>query len=228
MVNLKDIKPNPKTALLLAKRELALLVTDSVNLEGIAITLPEVQTLLEGITVGGHKLSDITITQNQAAAWQALFRAVADNSFTVSKTYITSLHAIAAHEEALIAGAFRNGNVTIAGTNYKPPDHNTLDTHFEALCQEMHKIDDIYQKAIFVFLQMARILFFFDVNKRLGRLIMNGILLTAGYPIINVPAKKKLLFNQLMLNFYENSNMQPMQQFMRECLDPNTIQIMST
>ena len=53
-----SITPNKAKALYLAKRQLSELVCDAVNLEGILYTLPEVQTLLDGITVGGHKLSD--------------------------------------------------------------------------------------------------------------------------------------------------------------------------
>ena len=53
-----NMPPNRPKALMLAKRQLSELVYDAVNLEGINMTLPEVQTLLEGITVGGHKLSD--------------------------------------------------------------------------------------------------------------------------------------------------------------------------
>ena len=43
---------------MLAKRQLAEFVCDTVNLEGMNFTLPEIQTLLDGITVGGHKLTD--------------------------------------------------------------------------------------------------------------------------------------------------------------------------
>jgi hypothetical protein len=37
------------------------------NLEGINLTLPEIQTLLDGVTVGGHKVSDQNIALIQAA-----------------------------------------------------------------------------------------------------------------------------------------------------------------
>ncbi len=40
---------------MLARRQLAELVSDAVNLEGIHFTLSEIQTLLEGITVGGTR-----------------------------------------------------------------------------------------------------------------------------------------------------------------------------
>jgi hypothetical protein len=62
------MKPNKNKALMLAKRQLAEFVCDAVNLEGINLTLPEVQTLLDGITVGGHKLGDQQIALNQANA----------------------------------------------------------------------------------------------------------------------------------------------------------------
>ncbi len=54
---------------MLAKREVSVFVYDAVQLEGLNFTLPEVQTLMQGITVGGHLLSDQQIATNQADAW---------------------------------------------------------------------------------------------------------------------------------------------------------------
>ena len=67
------MKPNPDKALMIAKRQLAELVYDAVNLEGLHFSLPEIQTLIDGITVGGHKLSDQQVAINQAEAWRKLF-----------------------------------------------------------------------------------------------------------------------------------------------------------
>ncbi len=39
------------------------------------------------------------------------------------------------------------------------------------------QIEDIYDQAIHLFLTMARCQFFYDVNKRMGRFMMNGHLL---------------------------------------------------
>jgi Fic family protein len=73
---------------------------------------------------------------------------------------------------------------------------------------------------------MARSQFFYDVNKRMGRFIMNGLLLSNGYPAINLPAKRQLEFNQLMLNFYDTGDQKSMNAFMRSCLDDRLIKIM--
>mgnify|MGYP000706408492 FL=1 len=78
-------------ALFDAKRLIAQIVTDVVNLEDINYTVPEVQTLLDGITVGGHKLQDELITLNQIKAWQFLFASIEQGEFVVSKDYLLRL-----------------------------------------------------------------------------------------------------------------------------------------
>ncbi len=227
MNSLQHIKPNRKKALFFAKRQLPEFVCDAVNLEGIHYTLPEVQTLLEGVSIGGHKLSDQTITLNQADAWRFLFQAIKDNTFTLTQTFVCELHAIAAKDEALEWGQFRSGQVTIAGSAYLPPKAEQLQLLWDRMIEQIESIPDLYARAIALFLQMARHQFFYDVNKRMGRFMMNGILLNAGYPAINLPAKRQLEFNQKMLAFYQNNEMHDMIEFMLSCLSPTVISAMS-
>ncbi len=211
---------------MLARRQLSELVCDAVNLEGINFTLPEIQTLLEGITVGGHKLSDQQIALNQAKAWRTLFEWLDGGEFELTAGKTRALHAIAAKEEALEWGRFRSGGVIIAGTQYMPPDAEKLSVVFDGMAKEALCFTDIYDQAIFVFLSMARCQFFYDVNKRMGRFMMNGLLLNAGFPSINLPAKSQLEFNRLMLIYYESGEQQAMNLFLRTCLDERVIKIM--
>jgi len=224
---LASINPNRKKALMLAQREVAVFVYDAVHLEGINFTLPEIQTLLQGITVGGHKLNEQQIAINQGNAWRHLFYSIKNQSFALTTDYVCKLHHIAAKEEALEWGTFRSGNVTIAGTKFNPPNADKLPDLFDLMLSEVEAIDNIYDKAISAFLIMARNQFFYDVNKRMGRFIMNGILLNAGYPAINLPASRQLEFNQLMLSFYDSNNKEAMIKFMKSCLDDRLIKIMS-
>jgi len=220
------MKPNQGKALMLARRQLSEFVCDAVNLEGINFTLPEIQTLLEGITVGGHKVSDQQIALNQAEAWNVLFQWVETDEFDLSVEKACELHKIAAKDEALEWGKFRTGGVTIAGTEYMPPDARDLPILFETMVKEALSVPDIYDQAIFVFLSMARQQFFYDVNKRMGRFMMNGLLLDAGFPAINLPSRRQLEFNQLMLIYYESGEQHPMNSFLRTCLDVRVIKIM--
>lgn len=227
MQSIDRIKPNRDKALMLAQREIASLVHNAVELEGIHFTLPEIQTLLDGITVGGHKLGDQKIAVNQGNAWRQLFSAIKNKTFELSAKFACDLHAVAGEEEALEWGKFRAGGVTIAGSDYTPPPAHELPVLFERMIASANALSDIYDRAIHVFLTMARCQFFYDVNKRMGRFMMNGVLLDAGYPAINLPAKRQLEFNQLMLAFYSSGNESEMNRFLRSCLDERIIQIMS-
>jgi prophage maintenance system killer protein len=218
---------NIDKALMIAKRQLAEFVYDAVNLEGLNFSLPEIQTLLDGITVGGHKLSDQQVAINQGDAWKKIFEWVSQDKFEITNERVCELHKIAGKEEALKWGEFRTGSVYIAGTNYTPPHHSELEFRFSEMITHLEKIEDVYDKAIHLFLTMARTQFFYDVNKRMGRFIMNGFLLTNGFPAINLPAKRQLEFNTKMLSFYESGIQEEMNLFLRSCLDSRIIQIMN-
>ncbi len=212
--------------LALAQRELATFVYDSVALEGLTFTLPEIQTLLDGITVGGHRLSDQQIALNQGRAWRTLFSKLKDGSFQLDLQSFKDLHFLAAEGEALNAGHLRSAGVTISGTTYLPPEASLLSSLFVQMCESVAQQTEIYDAATLLFLMAARNQYFFDVNKRTGRLMMNGLLLNAGYPAINVPATRQLEFNTKMIGWYESSQPQEMQEFLRSCLDPRVIDIL--
>ena len=52
-----------------------------------------------------------------------------------------------------------------------PPKAGMLPALFDNMVDQAYKIPDIYDRAIFLFLTMARCQFFYDVNKRMERFI---------------------------------------------------------
>ncbi len=219
-----NIIPDKKKALFYAKRDIAQIVTDVVNLEDINYTVPEVQTLLDGITVGGHIIQDELITINQIHSWKFLFRTLENNNFKLVKEFVCQLHNLVAREEALTWGEFRTGEVTISGTSYEPPKHELLNEKWKKLLILAENFEGIYEKSIFIFAEMARDQYFYDGNKRTARMIMSGILLESGYPMINVSAKRKTEFNKVMIDYYDNHNIEPVKIFLKSCLNPTIIQ----
>ena len=97
----------------------------------------------------------------------------------------TSLHSFVAREEALKWGVFRESSVNIGGTDYQVPHADLLKKLFKDGIKEIKKINHPIVKAITMFLFAAKCQFFYDGNKRTARLMMNGILIEAGYPILN-------------------------------------------
>ena len=209
--------PNQRRACFRVRKILEGIVHDTVALEGNPFTLPEVKTLLEGVTVGGHRVEDERQVLNQAASWKALLAQAEDGTFALDKANWCALHNLVAREEALAWGAFRTGEVTNAGTSYEPPSWEGLDAIFAAGRAALQSISSLHERAIATFLFGALHQFFYDGNKRTARLMMNGTLLAGGEDAISVPAARRLQFNEAMIRFYDSRDGTEMMAFMAEC-----------
>lgn len=82
-------------------RMLAEYVWDAAVLEGNPFTFSEVKTLLDGVTVGGRKLSDQEQILNLAESSKYLVELVKSQQFTLDKSTFCALHARVARNEAL-------------------------------------------------------------------------------------------------------------------------------
>lgn len=204
--NLNIFVPNKNLSFSLAKKDKIDFIYNTSALEGNAMTFPEVQTLLEGITVGGHKLSDEQQILSQNRSVNLLFELIEKSEFRIDKPTLLKLHGKVAEEEAIAWGEFRTSGVNIGGTDYLPPKADELSGIFEDGVKEINKIVNPIIRAITYFLFGAKSQFLFDGNKRTARLMMNGILLDNGYPILNIKAKDKLEFNKVMIEFYDNDD----------------------
>ncbi len=70
-------------------------------LEGNPLTFPEVKTLLDGVTVGGHRISDQEQILNLAESSRRLLAIVKSGQFELSKLVFTELNGIVARNEVL-------------------------------------------------------------------------------------------------------------------------------
>lgn len=204
-------------ALFIAKKVFAELVFDVQRLEGMPFTMPEVQTYIQGVTVGGHKVSDVEKLKQQKLGWEALIDLVKTDSFSLTKKTACSIQKVLGKGEALEPGQFRSGQVGIAGTEYKPPQASELDEIFEQVIQKILELKDVREQAYRLHLDFARNQFFWDGNKRTGLLMLNGHLMSNGYSPLSIPAKRLTEYNAGMIDFYESGDRAKMMAFLREC-----------
>lgn len=203
-----EINPNYEINFYLAKKDKIDYIYNTSALEGNAMTFPEVQTLLEGITVGGHKISDEQMILNQNRSINLLFNLLQEKKFSLSKDVLVKLHNEVSKEEALEWGKFRSGNVRIGGTDFIPPSHKDLEDIFEQNLKQLKNIKHPINRAISSFLLGTKNQYFYDGNKRTSRLIMNGELLSNGYPLFNIKVKDQLEFNKTMLDYYNTNDIE--------------------
>jgi len=199
-------------------------------LEGNPFTYPEVKTLLDGVTVGGHKISDQTQILNLAESSKRLLALVKRGEFALVKTIFSELNGIVARNESLEWGWFRGEGQEIHYTPavglgeygyYEPlptircaPDLNRL---FSEAVIALESSCPPFERAMAFFLFGALQQFFFDGNKRTSRFMMNGVLMSHGIDAISIPASQVQNFNEKMVRFYLSKNATEMMAFLIDC-----------
>ena len=212
---------------------LSVFVWDASVLEGNPFTYPEVKTLLDGVSVGGRKISDQEQVLNLAESSKHLLALVKTSKFSLDKATFTELHGIVARNEALEWGHFRGEGKEISYTpdvalgeqgRYTPlptltgaPDLNRV--FLQGVEELNNQVAHPFEKALAFFLFGALQQFFFDGNKRTSRFMMNGILMSAGIDAISVPAAKVQEFNEKMVRFYLNKDATEMMEFIVGCYE---------
>ncbi len=226
-----DMPKSMERAVFRYKQALVQFVYDASALEGNPFTYPEVKTLMDGVTVGGHRLSDERQVLNLAAAAGELFAMVRSRQFRMDKATFNRLHGLVAREEALEWGHFRGEGKETQLT----PDvhlgekgaHQPFPTlpgapQLNAVFSEgagvlASEVPDARERSMAFFLFGALQQFYFDGNKRTSRFMMNGILMSSGYDAISVPAARALEFNERMVSFYLERDATEMMGFLIQC-----------
>lgn len=216
------------------KQMLAQFVFDASSLEGNPFTFPQVQTLMDGVTVGGHKISDEQQVLNLASAARELLSLVKSGSFELNKQTFDRLHNLVAKEEAWEWGLFRGeGAETSATWPVKLGDDEYWPELTEAGAANLNRIfnegvealesevSDLRERGMAFFLFGALQQFYFDGNKRTSRFMMNGVLMSHGFDAISVPAKRAQEFNENMVRFYLGKDATEMMRFLIDCQPKN-------
>ena len=200
------LRPDRELSYFLAKKDKVSYIYNVVNLEGNPMKFPEVKTLLEGITVGGHKIEDEQQVLNQEKALAVLLSLVKEKKFDLGKDIFANLNYLVSNGESLAPGQFRTGRVSIGGTDYIPPEADKLVGIFEKGLKDIKRIENPVTRALVFFGFGSLNQFFWDGNKRTSRLMANGVLMENGYPVLDIKAGDKLDFNQEMIKFYDSQD----------------------
>jgi Fic family protein len=166
-------------------QELRLLSTYHSNaIEGNTLSLHETQMVLEyGITVDGHPLREYLEATNHADAFDSLPRLVAQ---PITIETISGLHHLVMEKIDPHAGELRKVQVYVRGANFTPPPAKDVPLY---IAQWVHwltsdaalRYDPVIRAAI-AHHDFEAVHPFTDGNGRVGRLLLNLMLMQEGYP----------------------------------------------
>ena len=101
-----------------AKRNLIDSIWKSANLEGIAVTFPQTQTIVDGISVQGMRINDINAIINLKHAWEFTIDTI---DYPVDLRFISQINNIIGDYNLIPhSGEIRNADVSMGGTTWKP------------------------------------------------------------------------------------------------------------
>ena len=168
---------------------------NSNHIEGNSLTLQETRMVLEdGITVGGKSLNEHLEIVNHKEAINFIESLVAPN-YIIKERDILDVHEVVLNKiQKDFAGRFRTGGVRIGGANFILPNAIRVPEMIaELIAWENTNSMDLLCKVAMFHHRFVWIHPFFDGNGRTVRLLMNLLLMKAGYPpaiILGVDRKR--------------------------------------
>jgi Fic family protein len=184
---LDALRPLPTAAVRRLNEQLTVeWIYNSNAIEGNTLTLRETQLILEqGITIGGKSLREHFEVINHQEAIK-LVDSLAAGQESITPFRVRQIHALVlARIDDENAGQYRNVPVRITGASYEPPPAWDVPAQMNDWGTWLEEQKDIMEPVALAALahhQLAAIHPFIDGNGRTARLVMNLILLRAGYP----------------------------------------------
>lgn len=199
-----------------AKRNLVDYIWKSANLEGIAVTYPQTEVIVDGLSVNGLRINDVNAIVNLKHAWQFTLENI---DYPLDFKYLSQINKLVGDYNVVhLAGELRVTDVKMGGTDWKPDLPNREE--IEKNINEISKIENVTDRALTMMLYLMRTQPFYDGNKRTSMMAGNQIMIQNGVGIISVPIKYQEQFRDMLIKFYETNDMEEIKSFLYEnCID---------
>jgi Fic family protein len=178
----------------------------SSKIEGNTYDMNDTLTLLKyGRTAGGKKYSDAKMILNMRDAYYVIIKdSLYPNKQTLKNLhYILSDGMVAEHER----GTPRDEQVLIGGSQYIPlATKEKLDDELNYLFNQYEKIEDSFDRAIYLHCNLAYLQYFKDCNKRTARIMLN-VSLKNDDKLLYIPNEERIAeYSDSIVTYYETGS----------------------
>lgn len=188
-----------------ARANLTRLVYTNSRFEGLTTTLPQTQTIIDGMGVAGVSVEDINTIVQLKRGWEE----VIGNPAPLTLDRERAINRIVARDDSLAPGEFRTGN-GLAATNQGDFVPDLVDQPAETDYLAALLTDDsrsITARAIELLYHNMRQQLFWDGNKRTATLVANQLMIDHGAGLINVPLDLWGTWNDLIAAYYRSNDL---------------------
>ena len=194
-----------------AKKHLVDTIYKQAILEGVATTLSDTESIVEGGKVNNMSSEDIIKVVNLKHAWEFIL----NKNVILSKTnyyILCTINKLVEEGFYYSTGVLRSTPVKIGGTNWTPdlPIESIIKEELNEILDS--NINDV-NKAIDLLLYVVKKQMFIDGNKRTSIIYANHYLIGKGKGIIVIPVEKIDEYKSLLIKYYETNNNKQIKDF---------------
>ena len=197
---------------------------NSNAIEGNTLTLRETQLVIrEGITINGKSLSDHLEAKNHPKAISYIENLAKQKGIVkkLSEKNILRIHELIFSGILENTGAYRNCQVYIEGCDYAPPPACEIPDLMRELLDWLNinpdELRPIELAAVFHY-KLVAIHPFDDGNGRVGRLLMNLLLINSGYTLTVIKKVDRRKYYDT-LKKADRGNLKPFVNFIARCAE---------
>lgn len=200
---------------------------NSNAIEGNTLTLQETALVLEGVTIDQKPLKDHLEAVGHRDAFLYVVSLIS-TKIPISERVIREIHSLVLINRPEDKGVYRRIPVKIMGAHHDPPQPYLVPVQMERLVEELprdsrHRIETV---ALF-HLNFEGVHPFIDGNGRTGRLILNLMLMQAGYPPIDVKFSDRRKYYACFDSYYRDNDASPMVNMVGEYVKERLSQYLS-
>jgi Fic family protein/DNA-binding XRE family transcriptional regulator len=167
----------------------------SNSIEGSTLTEPDTEAILfDNVALPNKNLTEHLEAKNHQTALNYLFNHVAKKE-KIDENFVLKLHSILMNGIRQDAGVYRNHAVRIAGVHLPTTNYMSVPKRMKEIVVQVNgKTNDILTHITSVHSTFEQIHPFGDGNGRVGRLLMNAMLLIANLPPAIIHQEQKRLY----------------------------------
>lgn len=183
---------------------------NSNAIEGNTLTLQETALALEGVTIDQKPLKDHFEAIGHRDAFLYVCSLVSEK-VAISEWIIKDVHSLVLMDRPDDKGVYRRMPVKIMGAVHEPPQPYLVPVQMERLIERFSEGRRHILEACALFhLDFEGIHPFIDGNGRTGRLILNLMLMQAGYPPVDVKFTDRKNYYACFDSYYSDGDASPM------------------
>ena len=184
---------------------------NSNAIEGNTLTLRETDLVLRGLTIDKKPLKDHMEAVGHKEAFEYVSELVKDN-VPISENVIKQIHFLVLADKKDDRGVYRRVPVRIMGAQHEPVQPYLIEPKMEQLLLDFKESSEhIVTKLARFHIEFEGIHPFIDGNGRTGRLLVNLVLMKAGYPPIDIKFTDRITYYNAFDEYHVKHNLSAME-----------------